>query len=379
MDKLRDIDLNDAAALEANAPLVRQVTGSHFKEDDIMILEKVNEAELTTGSFHLRPATMNDLDPAVKLFNVCSVHMMGKTEVTLDDVRTEWLLPDFDLATATRVAVDEDGRLVGYVEVWDIEELPVNIWVWARVHPDFEGLGIGSALMDWAEQRARQAVDRVPQEIQVVMRSGTFSGYEPAQKFLKDRGMNPVRRFYTMAIELDQEPPKPKWPDGITVRPMKGLQEARDVVWAVDDAFRDHWGYVEQPFEKELEHWLHFMEHEERFDPGLWYLAMDGDQIAGVSLCMRDSREDEDMAWIRTLGVRRPWRRKGLGLALLHYSFGQFFQLGKARVGLGVDASSLTGATRLYERAGMRPIRQFDTHQLILRPGRDVSTQKVNQ
>jgi len=47
-------------------------------------------------------------------------------------------------------------------------------------------------------------------------------------------------------------------------------------------------------------------------------------------------------------------------------------------VGLGVDAGSLTGATRLYERAGMRPIRQFDTYELELRPGRDISLQKLD-
>jgi GNAT superfamily N-acetyltransferase len=119
------------------------------------------------------------------------------------------------------------------------------------------------------------------------------------------------------------------------------------------------------------------MKHEEQFDPELWFLAMDGDEIAGMSLCMRQSREDKDMGWVRTLGVRRPWRRQGLGLALLHHSFGELYRLGQSRVGLGVDASSLTGATRLYEKAGMRPIRQFDSFELELRPGRDIRTQQV--
>ena len=83
------------------------------------------------------------------------------------------------------------------------------------------------------------------------------------------------------------------------------------------------------------------------------------------------------MGWVGTLGVRRPWRKQGLGLALLHESFAAFHRLGPTRVGLGVDASSLTGATRLYERAGMSPIRQFDMYQKILRPGKDISTQTV--
>jgi mycothiol synthase len=355
-------------------------TSNENRENGKMIAEITKNAEvISIDRFTLRPASMTDLEEAVELFNLCAVHMIGKKEVTESDVRAEWELPEFDLATATRVAVDKTGKLIGYIEIWDIDELPVNIWVWGRVHPDNEGQGIGTALMNWAENRARHALERVPDDIKVAIRSGIFSNYEPALEFLRDRDMQPIRQFYTMAIDLDEEPPVPQWPQGISVRPMTGKDEARQVVTAVRDAFRDHWGHVEQPFEQELERWIHFMNHDENFDPNLWFLAMDGDEIAGISLCTRQSREDPAMAWINTLGVRRPWRRQGLGLALLHYSFGQFFQLGKARVGLGVDASSLTGATRLYERAGMRPIRQFNTYEKVLRPGRDISTQSLEE
>ena len=51
--------------------------------------------------------------------------------------------------------------------------------------------------------------------------------------------------------------------------------------------------------------------------------------------------------------MRRPWRRQGLGEALLLHSFRAFRERGFTRGTLGVDASSPTGATRLYERAGM--------------------------
>jgi mycothiol synthase len=364
---------------EAPANPDHEKIGTQIQENGKVVLDIVQRQEIKEELVFLRPTTMEDLDSAVELFNRCSMHMIGKTEVSASDVRAEWLLPDFDIETATRVAIDAAGKVVGYIEVWDIEETPVDLWVWGRVDPDYEDFGIGSALMDWAEQRARQALGRVQKDIKVVMRSGTYDGYEPGSQLLQDRGMKPIRHFYTMAIELEESPPAPQWPDGITIRSMAGLEEARDIVWAVDDAFRDHWGYVEQPFEKELEQWLHFMKHEEHFDPDLWYLAMDGDEIAGVALCMRQSREDEEMGWVRVLGVRRPWRRQGLGLALLHFSFREFYRMGKARVGLGVDASSLTGATRLYERAGMRPIRQFNTYELVLRAGRDISLQELKE
>ena len=53
------------------------------------------------------------------------------------------------------------------------------------------------------------------------------------------------------------------------------------------------------------------------------------------------------------LGVRRAWRRQGLGEALLLHAFAEFRRRDITRGTLGVDASSATGATRLYERAGM--------------------------
>jgi mycothiol synthase len=378
MNQPQDFNETDRITAKELATFGQRKNGTHIKEDGEMFKEVIEQKDAAaTKPFNLRPTTMDDLEEAVELFNHCSIHMMGKKEVTVNDVRVEWLLPDFDLRQATRVAIDQEGRLVGYVEVWDIDELPVDIWVWARVHPEYEGQGIGSALMAWAKQRTGRALRRVPEGIRVAMRSGTHNGYGPAVELFKGFGMKPVRHFYTMAIELDEAPPTPQWPEGIEIRRMKGPEEARDVVWAVRDAFQDHWGYVEQPFEKELEHWLHFMKHDEQFDPGLYFLAMAGEEIAGISLCTRQSREDKEMGWVRTLGVRRPWRRQGLGLALLHHSFGELYRLGQARVGLGVDASSLTGATRLYERAGMRPIRQFDTFELELRPGRDIRTQKV--
>ena len=82
------------------------------------------------------------------------------------------------------------------------------------------------------------------------------------------------------------------------------------------------------------------------------------------------------MGWVEELGVRRSWRKKGLGLALLHHSFAEFYRREKHSVGLGVDAENLTGALRLYERAGMHsdPNRRYAVYELELRPGEDLRT-----
>jgi mycothiol synthase len=362
---------------KANGKQPVKLTKKDNQLGDVMILEKA-QTKLQKDEFIVRPTEMRDLEKTVDLFHACSLHMIGKKETSLSDVRSEWLLPDFDLETATRVVLTPKGKVVGYIEVWDVDQTPVRVWVWGRVHPNYEGLGIGTYLMDWAEERARQAIKRVPDDLQVAMESGSFSTYEPAHELFRDRGMEVFRHFYTMATDLDSVPVEPQWPDGLNVRNMRGEEEARDVIWVIRDAFRDHWGYVEQPFEEEYRQWLHFIRHDELFDPSLWFLAIDGDEIAGLSLCKPKSYEDPDMGWVQVLGVRRPWRKRGLGLALLQHSFREFYSRGKSRVGLGVDASSLTGATRLYEKAGMKPIRQFTVSQKVLRPGRDIATRSVD-
>ncbi len=327
--------------------------------------------------FIMRPATMADLVTAVDLFNICSQAQIGADEFTVEEYRTEWEAPGFDLENSTRAVFTPDEQLVGLVEVWDLANPPVRIWVWGRVHPNFEGLGIGTMLMQWAEERARQAIARVPDGVQVVMQSGTVSTYESPGHLFSRLGMETNRHFWRMAIDLADDIPQPTWPDGITVRTFADKNDLPAVYKAVDEAFRDHWGYVSGEEKETLERWQHFIETDEAFDPSLWFLAMDGDEIAAMSLCRFKITDDPEMGFVDTLGVRRPWRRQGVALALLHHSFAEFKKRGQKRAGLGVDAGSLTGATKLYEKAGMHVARQFDNYSKVLRPGKDISTQEL--
>jgi mycothiol synthase len=328
-----------------------------------------------TDTFAMRPATVDDLPEAVALFNLCSREMIGQDEFSLEAIRNEWADPNMNLETNTRVVRTKDGALAGYVEIWNIAPY-VQCWIWARVHPEHRDRGIGTMLMDWAEERAQTAIAKAPDGARVYVASAINSTHQPTIELLTDRGFRRVRSFWTMAIDLDGPPPAPAWPRGIAVRPMRPGQE-RAVYAATDEAFKDHWGHVEAPFEEGFALWQHRALNDPDCDTSLWFLAMDGEEIAGVALCWPKTTEDPDMGWVGTLGVRRPWRRHGLGMALLRHSFAELGRRGRRRVGLGVDASSLTGAARLYEKAGMRPIREFIAFEKDLRPGTDLATQTV--
>jgi len=114
------------------------------------------------------------------------------------------------------------------------------------------------------------------------------------------------------------------------------------------------------------------------FDPYSWFIAKDGDQIVGMSLCRAAMPEDENMAWVDTLGVIRPYRKQGIGEALLLHTFDDFYCRGKTAVALGVDAQSLTGATRLYEKVGMKPYLRFEVLEKVLREGVDLTVKALS-
>jgi len=179
-----------------------------------------------------------------------------------------------------------------------------------------------------------------------------------------------------MRIDMVSVPPSPKWFEGINLRPYT-TENMRAVFSAHGEAFRDHFGYVEEPFESGLKRFQHNMEGGPEHDPSLWFIAWDGEEIAGYCLCRPVSSSDRGAGYVNILGVRRGWRKHGLGLALLQHAFGEFHRRGQMHVELGVDANSLTGALRLYEKAGMYVYHQNDLFEKELRPGREVAVESL--
>jgi mycothiol synthase len=248
--------------------------------------------------------------------------------------------------------------------------------MWGRVDPDYEDKGVGTWILHWAEQRALCALKDVPEGLRFAPRVGTMRQAERSKKLFEDFGYHHIRSSYHMLIEMDAPVPEPQFPAGITLRIYSSETDAAAVYRAEDDSFRDHFGYVDQPFDEGLKRWKYFWE-KEGFDPTLLFIAMDGDEIAGINLCLPHSFDDPEMGWVGTLGVRRPWRKRGLGMALLRHSFNEFYRRGKRKVGLGVDAQNLTGALRLYESAGMHIHKAFDQYEKELRPGTEISVQSL--
>jgi GNAT superfamily N-acetyltransferase len=325
-----------------------------------------------------RPACMDDAGAVTEMCNAWSSYTLGLEKFTSKECASEWQTPGFNLETDSRLVLRPDGQAVGYYDVWDAEP-HVTIGFWGHVRLEYVERGLDAYLLEWAEERARQSIPKAPRGARVSMWTHALHIDEAAHKPLTLAGFDLIRHSLRMVVEMNGHPPAAKWPDGIDVRTLREGLDERAVFQAIRESFRDHFGYIERPFEVDFERFLHLHRSQVGYDPSLWFLAVAGDEIAGVSLCRSKIHDDPEMGWVSTLGVCRPWRRRGVGLALLHHSFGELYRRGKRKVGLGVDAQSLTGATRLYLRAGMHPdpTRQFDLYEKELRPGIELTRQMI--
>ncbi len=305
-------------------------------------------SRMSSNDFELRPPTLDDLPALVAFFSEMeAVHGSGgQTEGQLRDQLTS----RFSKAEENYRVALEGGRIGGWVSVWHPEPGSERVFIEVKAHP--RELSMYERLLDWGEERA--AALRSGQALR--LHAGATSENELLANELRERGYELVRHFFTMEIDLAGEPQAPEWPEGIAVRTYRPGDE-RALYDADMEAFEDHWDFFTVPFED----WCEYFIESSEFDPELIFLAEDNGELAGFSLCRNEIRPNT--AHVHVLGVRRPWRQRGLGTALLLHSFHEFRRRGRAKADLGVDSENLTGAVRLYERVGMSPVRRFDSYR----------------
>jgi len=234
------------------------------------------------------------------------------------------------------------------------------------MRPEWRRKGIGRAMLRANEHRLRQIAAAMLKkgEIQgsTPLIFEVFSGDGEAGKaaLLEAEGYEPVRYSYSMVRSLSDPIEVSPMPEGLEIRPVRPEQYRQ--VWDADqEAFQDHWNYMPAP-EEEYQRWL----NESIFNPSLWRVAWDGDEVAGMVLNFLNEQENEEYqrkrGYTEGISVRRPWRRRGLARALLTRSLLMFKEMGMDEAALGVDTQNLSGALRLYESVGFRPAKRHTFH-----------------
>jgi mycothiol synthase len=245
------------------------------------------------------------------------------------------------------VAADSAGTIVGYVQA--MAEEPGTTDCWGVVHPGHRGRGIGAALVARTEERAAELAAGLPSGR---LRHVVNAGDPAAAGLLRAAGLHLVRHFWHMQIDLAGPADPGTAPVGIEIGGIDPASDLPVMKTVIDEAFADHWEYHPEPYDQ----WVADQTGRPSYDPALWLLATDAGKPAGALI----GHVSEDRGWVDYIAVLAASRGRGVGAALLRRSFAMFAGRGIRRVVLAVDAENTTGATALYERAGMRVVSRFD-------------------
>jgi ribosomal protein S18 acetylase RimI-like enzyme len=181
-----------------------------------------------------------------------------------------------------------------------------------------------------------------------------------AAELVRSCGYTPVRSWWHMETDLQAGYEPGPAPDGIRIEPFRAGPDDEQVYAVIEESFAEHWGFAPTPYNE----WRRVHFERESVDPSLWFLAWDGDRLAGAITAGRRL----EMGWIGVLGVLKPWRGRGIAAALLQRAFAEMAARGYGRVGLNVDAQNTTGATALYEKVGMSIAKRFDVSEKEIKP-----------
>ncbi len=306
-------------------------------------------------SVALRAPTAEDIDVWLEIVLAVDAVDVGEPDYTMEDVRSEWASPRFDLATDAWLA-EVDGVPVGHGSAW--HAVPGTlVMLDSYVLPEHAAV-VEPLLLE--RMVARSAEFAAADGKALDIHTGNMSVNVVRGETYAAQGFAVVRKFHRMTIDFDGPPAPPSLPPGTTVEAVgaEGAHIAHGVLLA---AFRDHWGTGTEPWDE----WRQSHVEHGDFDPELLLVAsVDGVPAAAVLGWMHPSGAGK----VRELGVLADYRRRGLGEALLRESFVRFHARGWTGAQLGVDTENLTGAPRLYERVGMHVANTIDVWERRIEP-----------
>ena len=299
-----------------------------------------------------------DLALATKEVNGITWHITYE-DIVNDD---KWT-PNFDVHEQA-IFVEMDGKNIGYFGYsWDTEQDGTTLFLpWGLLLPEYWGRGIADLMLRYAEDKCRAIAQTMPTDVKKQFRIWKKKKAVDYIRFMQANGYQIERYFNSMERPIDLPLVEHPLPPGVEIRPVEPehYRKIWDAAW---EAFKDHWGYT-PPTEE-----MYQVSITDRyFQPHLWKVAWEGDQVCGVVHNFYDEEENRmynrKRGYTEDISVGRQWRGQGVAKALIADSIRMFREMGMDHTWLSVDSQNTSGAHRLYESLGYRIVEEEASYNL---------------
>jgi ribosomal protein S18 acetylase RimI-like enzyme len=224
------------------------------------------------------------------------------------------------------------------------------------VLPESRGRGIGTALLRWGEDLARElAAGRPGERFEF---AGNASATErDSASLLLDAGYRPAYTVLEMGFDPAFRLPRVPLPDGIALRPVEP-DHLEPIACCVADAYRHEFagGRYQEVFDPS--EWARELAAP-KYDHRLWQVAWAGDEVVGEVL----SEVADDGAEVFEVSVHPRWRRRGIARALMVHALRCLRKRGYERIRLGTVAEFPTRARDLYASVGFSVLKEFPRYR----------------
>ncbi len=267
------------------------------------------------------------------------------------------------------VMIEHEGNLIGYTRMeWRRESNPDRMVFshFGFLHPEWRRNRIGTAILHYNEAHLRKLSESFSRDVPFYFSVNADDHETGKITLFQVEGYQPIRHFYKMVRPNLDDIPDVSLPEGIELRPVTP-EHYRQIWDEMQEAFRDHWGYAPES-DEDYSSWLSYSS----FQPDLWQIAWHGDRVVGTVLGFISEEENKEYGVLRgyteEITVHKEYRKRGIARALIACCLRALKDRGMAEAALFVDTENLSGALRLYEGMGYRPVFRSTNFQKPFQP-----------
>jgi len=267
---------------------------------------------------------------------------------TMEDMELRKKSPTFDL-TGMFIA-ELDGTPVGIVNAFvdRNREEKKGFLRGLGVVPAFRRRGVGRRLVE-------KAIESLKERGMESVQGWTRQGKVACKSLLESMEFKLVRAFSTMRRNLKTIPYNIREHKKLKMRALEtNIDDIKLLTWLENETFKEHFDFRPMTVE-ETKYWI--MSKPWCDIIGFFFAYLDEQPVGYVGGGI-DSKfiqyKGIKRGWIMDIGVLKPNRRTGIGIALMQQGMEFLKSEGMTEVELGVDDSNPTKAIELYKKVGFQ-------------------------